>query len=483
MPSNNMENTCDIIITNAKGVVIPGFGIVQTNIIIENGKVKSLKRSIDSIQASRRINAEGKYILPGAIDPHVHYGVYRPIEESARTESTSASIGGVTTMMRMLRLSGSYRDIKKQLVASNGNHRVDYSIHASILYPSQVRDMSYLAKKFGITSFKVYMNLGGELNHIFMDLEPESNAPDEREVNMDDKLFSSILMAASRINSLTMVHAEDPLICAEYMHKAAKSRHETDFGLETWSKCRPALSESRSITKAASLARRFGSNLYFVHIGSGQAAETILHERRKGIGKGKLYIETCPHYLTHSTDFGSILGKVVPPIRSKSDLQRIWSALENGQIDTVGTDHVANQRSMKFGNGDIWSALAGFPGIATMIPVLLNNGVNKHRISLERLVEVTTYNTSRIFGMYPTKGTIQPGSDADIIVIDLALKKKVSPELLRSYSDYTIYDGWELSGWPVLTMVRGIVVMEDGEVERTTLGHGKFIARPTNGYK
>lgn len=476
-----MKNTCDILITNAKGVVIPGIGIIQTNVMIENGKIKSLQRSVDNIQASRRISADHKYVLPGAIDPHVHYGVFTPIEEAARTESTSASIGGVTTMMRILRMADSYRNIENQLVASSKNHHVDYSIHASILYHHQVQDMFYLAKEIGINSFKVYMNLAGELNHIFMDLEPESNGPMDREVNMDDELLYSIMMNAIRINSLTMVHAEDPLMCAEHINRAIKGEQKNKSSLETWSKCRPALSESRSITKAASFARQFGTNLYFVHIGSAQAMETILQERRKGTGKSNLYIETCPHYLTHSTDFDSILGKVVPPIRSKSDVQHIWSGLRNGQIDTIGTDHVANRLAMKLGNGDIWSALAGFPGIATMIPVLLNSGVNNHRISLERAVEITSYNASRIFGLYPRKGTIQPGSDADIVVVDLALKKKVSPELLMSYSDYTIYDGWELEGWPVLTMVRGTVVMENGEVDRTTLGHGKYIGRPTNG--
>ena len=482
MTSSTMKNTCDILITNAKGVVIPEIGIIQTNILIENGKIKSLQRSIDNIQASQTISADDKYVLPGVIDPHVHYGVYRPIEEAAKTESTSASVGGVTTMMRILRMTGSYRDIENQLVASRGNHYVDYCIHASILYPSQIQDIPYLAEKIGINSFKVYMNLGGELNHIYVDLEPGSDEPLDSEVNVDDELLTSIMMSATRNNSLTMVHAEDPLMCADYM-RAIKNKHGNLSSLKTWSRCRPTLSESRSITKAASFARQFNSELYFVHIGSAQALETILQQRGRGAGKGSLYIETCPHYLTHSTDFNSILGKVVPPIRSKSDLYHLWSALRHGQIDTIGTDHVANRLSMKVGNGDIWSALAGFPGLATMIPVLLSHGVNKHRISLERVAEVTSYNTSRIFGLYPRKGTIQPGSDADIVIVDLALKKKVSSQLLKSYSDYTIYDGWELEGWPVLTMVRGIVVMENGEVEKRTLGHGKFIRRPTTCHK
>jgi dihydropyrimidinase len=133
---------------------------------------------------------------------------------------------------------------------------------------------------------------------------------------------------------------------------------------------------------------------------------------------------------------------------------------------------------MKLGKGDLWTALAGFPGIATMLPVLLDYGVNQQRISIERVAEVTSYNTARIFGMYPSKGTVQVGSDADLVIVDLDMEKRVSPELLQSYSDYTIYDGWKLTGWPTMTIVRGRIVMEDGQVDKNALGLGQFIPRP-----
>ena len=156
----------------------------------------------------------------------------------------------------------------------------------------------------------------------------------------------------------------------------------------------------------------------------------------------------------------------------------MWSALRNGVVDTIGTDHVANRLEMKMGKGDIWSALAGFPGLATMLPVLLSRGVNEDRIGIEKVAEVTSYNTARIFGMYPKKGTVQPGSDADLTIVDLDLEKTVTPELLQSYSDYTIYDGWKLRGWPVMTIVRGKIIMEDGRVASEALGHGEFVPRP-----
>jgi dihydropyrimidinase len=489
-----MQNSCDTLITNA-AAVIPRVGIVQTNIMIENGKIKTLTKSIDNIHASKIINANGKYVLPGVIDPHVHYGVYTPIDKAAQTESRSAAVGGVTTMIRMLRIHESYqKKIGKQLEASKHHHHIDYSVHASILTPDQIKDIPYL-KKIGINSVKIYMNLGANLNRILMDLEPGNHDIREGEVNMTDELMSSIIEEASKVHSTVLVHAEDPFICADHIKRKRESESMSETmtatttttistnssSLKTWSDCRPSTSsEAESIRKVAVIGRKYGSNLYFVHIGSTAALEAILAEKEKG--NSNFYIETCPHYLTHTTEFEKFTGKVVPPIRSKSDVQSMWSALRNGIIDTIGTDHVANRLSMKMGSGDIWSALAGFPGIATMLPVLLSKGVNENRITMEQVAEITSYNAARIFGMYPNKGTIQLGSDADLTIVDLDLQQKVTPDLLQSYSDYTIYDGWTLQGWPVLTMVRGEVIMENGSVNSESLGHGKFVGRPVLRY-
>ena len=471
-----MQNSCDVLITNASAV-IPKVGVIaETNILIEDGKIKALANSAENISASRKIDVRGKYVLPGAIDPHVHYGVYTPINEAARSESRSAAVGGITTMIRMLRLYDGYRNnnITNQLLASKGNHYVDYSIHASILRPDQVKDIPYL-KELGISSLKIYMNLGADLRRIHMDLEPSSHGIRDEQVDMTDELMSSIINEASRTHLTILVHAENPVICSEHILKA-KEKNRT-ASLKQWSDCRPPSSEAQSIAKVSELGRKIGgANLYFVHIGSTAALDAILAEREKG--QSNYHIETCPHYLTHTTEFGNLTGKVTPPIRSKSDLQSMWSALRNGIVDTIGTDHVANRLEMKMGKGDIWSALAGFPGIATMLPVLLSRGVNEDRISIEKVAEVTSYNTARIFGIYPKKGTVQPGSDADLTIVDLDLEKTVTPELLQSYSDYTIYDGWKLRGWPVMTIVRGKIIMEDGQVASEALGHGEFVPRP-----
>jgi len=546
-----MQNSCDLLIKNGS-VVIPKVGITNTNIMIENGKIKDLSKSINNISYSKSIDATGKFILPGLIDPHVHYGVYTPIEHAAKTESKSAAIGGVTTMIRMLRLYSNYRNnIKKQIEASEKNHIIDFTIHCSILINQHLDDIPHLVRDIGINSFKVYMNLGSNLNNIHMDLNPMEEEIRSGKVEITDDFLEKIVKITSSFNSILLVHAEDPDICYTEIKKeiidkdknknnkltqennenfivpagnqqqsiigesikkdndfpsekklnnnnnnnngirhikkdVSKREHkkenqilvETNL-LKLWSRCRPSHSEVKSIKKMGELGRKYNSNIYFVHIGSSAAIDAIIHEKEQG--RCNLYIETCPHYLTHTYEFNDLRGKVVPPLRSKHDVQSVWYALRNGIIDTIGTDHVANKLSLKLNpNGDLLESLSGFPGIATMLPVLLSEGVNKGRINLERVTEVTSYNTSRIFGLYPKKGSIQKESDADLVIVDLNLTKKVTPELLQSYSDYTIYDGWNLSGWPITTIVRGNVVMENFKVDETFYGYGKFLPKFKN---
>jgi dihydropyrimidinase len=459
--------TFDLAIVNGS-IVVPGAGIINTNIAIKDGKIAEF--TSDEVQANRMINAEGLYVLPGAIDPHVHYGVYTPIDKAAQTESRSAAIGGVTTMMRMFRLYGSYKEkLNSHLEASAKSHIVDYAYHASILLPEHVNEIEYCVNN-GIASFKLYMNLRGELSSIYMDMDPYTDKIISGYVNTDDDLVLSTIKAVASHNALLMAHAEDPDVCHAEMEKA---KNEGKNSLHTWSECRPSRSEHDTIVKVSRWARENKCKLYLPHIGSSLAIDAIKNERMNG---AELFVETCPHYLTHSTDFQNITAKVVPPIRSKEDVKRMWDAVIDGTVNCIGTDHVANRLSMKKGNSDIWSALAGFPGIATMLPVLLSEGVNKGRIRLEKLAALTSFNTAEIFGMFPRKGTIAIDSDADIVLVDLEKEQKVAPELLQSYSDYTIYDGMTLKGWPVMTIVRGEIVMEDGQVIGKP-GHGKFIVR------
>ena len=458
--------TYDSVIVDSH--VITPRGMEEKNIVINDGKIVSLTTDIPA--CDKKINANGLVSIPGVIDTHVHYGVYSPIDRAATTESHAAAIGGVTTMMRMLRLNSPFENsLMKQLDASSTSHYIDYTIHASVFNEQQINGMKFCNEK-GISSFKIYMNLGGEIGHVYMDMNPGENKLIESKVNMNNQIVEKIVQQAASLNCPVLVHAEDYQECDCAINTAKQKKQD---GLLAWSQSRSPDFEAKSIKTICEYARKYNCVVYFVHIGSTSALEQINQEKQQGT---KIFVETCPHYLTlsHESQEG-YLAKVMPPIRSKNDIASVWSAIAKNQIDTIGTDHVANQLKLKLGGDDVWGALAGFPGIGTSLPILLSEGVNKSRLNLNQLVNLTSTNASKIFGL-KTKGSLDIDFDADIAIIDLKKEAKVSSDLFGGFSDYLVYDGWNLKGWPIKTIVRGTIVVEDFEVIGKP-GFGKFISR------
>lgn len=459
--------TYDTVIINSH-IILPQ-GMLDKNIIIDEGKVVGFTNDIPV--CDHKINGNGLISIPGPIDTHVHYGVYSPIDEAAKSESHAAAIGGITTMMRMLRLGNSLKSsLPAQLEAASKNHYIDYSAHVSIFSSPQISEMPYCIEK-GITSFKIYMNLGGDVGHVYMDMPPYSSKLSEEKVEINEKLVEEIVKNAASLGCPVLVHAEDYESCSCGIKTAKEKKKD---GLPAWSDSRSPEFEAKAIKTVSKFGRDYGCVIYFVHIGSQKALQQINEERKLGT---KIFVETCPHYLTLSYEKqNGYLAKVMPPIRTSQDNSAVWNALSNNLIDTIGTDHVANQLKLKLGGNDVWGALAGFPGIGTAIPILLSEGVNKNKISLEQFVKFTSSNASKIFGMYPKKGTLDKDADADITMIDLKKEKKVSSEMFGGFSDYIVYEGMLLKGWPVKTIVRGQLVAEDFQVVGK-IGYGKFVQR------
>jgi dihydropyrimidinase len=459
--------TYDTVITDSH-VVLPQ-GMIDKNIIIDEGKIVGLTNDIPS--CDHKINGNGLISVPGPIDTHVHYGVYSPINEAAKTESHAAAIGGITTMMRMLRLGDSFSNsLQSQIDAASQNHYVDYAIHASVFTKQQISEMNLCVDK-GITSFKIYMNLGGEVGHVYMDMPPNSTQLSPAQVNVTDEIVEQTVKTAASLGCPVLVHAEDYESCGCGIKTAKEKKQD---GLSAWSESRSPEFEAKAIKTVSKFGRDYDCVIYFVHIGSEKALEQIQEEKKLGT---KIYVETCPHYLTLSYEKqDGYLAKVMPPIRTENDRKAVWKALSGNQIDTIGTDHVANQLKLKLDGDDVWGALAGFPGIGTVLPILLNDGVNQNKITLEQFVHFTSTNAAKIFGMHPKKGTLEKGSDADITMIDLKKEKKVSSELFGGFSDYIVYEGRNLKGWPVKTIVRGELISDNFEVIGK-LGHGKLVER------
>ena len=460
--------TFDTVITDSH--VVTPTGIIEKNIIIDEGKIVKLTNETPSCNS--KINGTGLVSIPGLIDTHIHYGVYSSIDKSAITESQVAALGGVTTMMRMLRLETSFKNsLPSQLLASSNSHYVDYTIHASIFNKQQIDEMKFCVEN-GISSFKLYMNLGGDVCHVYMDMPPNTNSLQEAQVEVNNEIIENVVKNAALLNCPVLVHAEDYESCACGI-KTAKEKHKD--GLDAWSNSRSPESEVKAIKTVSEFARKYNCTLYFVHVGSIPALQQIQNEKNNGT---KIFVETCPHYLTLSCeDQEGYLAKVMPPIRTKNDISYVWNEIKNNNIDTIGTDHVANQLKLKLGGNDVWDALAGFPGLGTLLPILLSEGVNKNRISIEKLVQLTSTNASKIFGMYPKKGIIANGSDADIVLINLKKERKVTSELFGGFSDYVVYEGWKLKGWPAKTFVRGQMVSDEMEILGKP-GYGEMIKRP-----
>ena len=447
--------TYDTVITDSH-IILP-HGMIDKNLLIDDRKIVGFTTDIPS--CDNKINGNGLICVPGPIDTHVHYGVYSPINEAAKTESHAAAIGGITTMMRMLRLGDPFsKSLQAQLDAASQNHYVDYAIHASIFTPEQIEEMPLCVEK-GITSFKIYMNLGGEVGHVYMDMPPNSTELVAAQVDVTDDIVEQTVKTAAELGCPVLVHAEDYESCGCGI-KTAKERKQD--GLSAWSESRSPEYEAKAIKTVSKFGRDYDCVIYFVHIGSERALAQIEEEKKLGT---KIFVETCPHYLTLSYEKQEgYLAKVMPPIRTENDNKAVWNALSGNQIDTVGTDHVANQLKLKLGGDDVWGALAGFPGIGTVLPILLNDGVNQNRITLEQFVQFTSQNAAQIFGMFPQKGTLEKNSDADITMIDLKKEQKVTSDLFGGFSDYIVYEGRNLKGWPVKTIVRGEVIAEDFEV-------------------
>ena len=209
------------------------------------------------------------------------------------------------------------------------------------------------------------------------------------------------------------------------------------------------------------MAKQTGARLVIVHISSTEGVQ-VLSQARTALPT-ELLGETCPHYLSLTkTASAGVQGKVIPPIRSSSDQEALWQAISEGLITSIGSDHAPTTLEEK--RGTVWEAKQGFPGTAMILPIMLHEGVRNRKIPLETVVAVTAYNNAQWYGLYPAKGSIEIGTDADLVLVDLNKTVTVTPALLQSHSDYCLHDGWDITGWPVMTMVRGRTVVDQGKV-------------------
>lgn len=452
----------DVLVRNGR-VVDPLGGVDPASVGIAGGRIAALLAPEVAARGREEIDATGLHLFPGVIEPHTHLGYARPFADDVRSETASAALGGVTTVMSFHRQYRSaaprpYDDLPElQEIIAREAH-VDVALHLGILTEAQLGDLErYLAQ--GVSSFKFYMAYRGA---------------DGRNVGMINECDDGVMLEgfqalARHPHAVACVHCENTEVVGRHVRRV---RAEGRADLAAWNASRPAFAEAENVRRAAYFAELAGCALYYVHIGARASLAEALEGRRR---YPRLTVETCAHYLNHTEDSPiQNLGKVNPPLRGRDDREAMWAALAAGDIDTVGTDHCATTRAQKA--GDIWAAAPGFPGMATSLPGLLTEGVGRRGLSLPAVARLTSYNVARTFNMLPRKGRIQVGADADIAVVDLARERRVEPAELASASDFSLDEGRTLKGWPVLTLVRGQVAARDHAVVAKP-GLGRFVAR------
>ena len=450
-------------LTVKDATLVSPAGRTRATVHCSEGVIQALLPPGDAPSADRIIDAQGAYVLPGAIDAHVHLGVILPFADSCREESAAAVTGGVTTMWHYLLSPGSFMDTHSQHVADLEEHSiVDLGFHGLVTNAQQVTEIPQTVDELRLTSYKFHMAMKG----------PEAAYGI---VGLDDGLiFEGMRQVASRPGVMALIHAENIDVILHNRTKGiAADPDATDTA--TWSNHRPHFTEEEAIIRSCIFAENAGAPLCVIHTSVGRGPELIRAARDR---YPPLYMETCPQYLVLDMDMPlGTWGKVNPPLRTRVDQELLWAGLADGSIDWMGSDHCDYDLPTRQGN--IWDVGPGLPGGMTMIlPVLLSEGVNQGRLTLEQVVELTSANFARLIGASPRKGTIAVGSDADLVMIDLEKEVTIDADMLNGHSDYTPYEGMVMRGWPRMTIAGGHVLYEDGEVDRDTTHRGTLITVP-----
>ena len=332
---------------------------------------------------------------------------------------------------------------------------VDSVFHPQIFTAEQINEIPQYARDFGIRSFKFYM----------------SGLPGVVESISDALLLKGFrTVAALGPDTIACVHCETGTLVDQARDELKKL---PQGNLADWEKAHPAEAEALAIRTASYLAKVAGAHLYVVHLSSLEGLEAVRAARREG---AKMTVETVSPYLClNSGDENQFLVKMVPPVRAAIHGNAIWSGLLEGSVNTIGTDNTSRSRAAKNPNGGLHGARPGYAVLGTHLPSLMHYGLQRG-VPLETLVDHCTRQPAKVYGIYPQKGTIAVGSDADLVVVDLNLEKTVTPDLLQGMSDFSPFEGKTLRGWPVATIKAGRIAARDGDVVASPQGRYLFRA-------
>lgn len=460
----------DLLIKN--GWVVSPDSTLQLDIAIKEGRIVVLGTG-DLGPAERVIDAAGKYVLPGALDAHMH--VEAPFQgcfgaNDFYTQSISAAFGGVTTIMDFTNTfrGDSLLEAVQRRKEEMKKSAIDYGIHVKIVEtpPSVIEELEKVVEE-GCPSFKVFMTYRKE------------------GVMAEDETLLQVFEKAKELGALAMVHAESNAIAERNIEQF---REQGNLSWPQFARSKPTLCEAEAVSRSVHFAKYAGNALLLVHTTCAEGLQTARQAQQEGY---PIYVEACPHYLFlfdelyEDAEHGH-LAICSPPLRTRREADALWEAMQTGIVTVTGSDdctYSQEEKSMfleKDATGriipDFTKVVNGLSGLETRVPLLYSEGVGKGRLTINQLCALLSTNVAKLFGCFPQKGIIAPGSDADLVLLDPDKEVTLSPEVLHNNIDYSLFTGMKVKGYPVMTIAGGKVIVEDGRFcgER---GAGRFIQR------
>jgi dihydropyrimidinase len=443
-----MEKPFDLLL--AGGTVVTGQGMKRADVGVRGEVIAAVGPDLPREGVKEVVDVTGRYVFPGIIDVHVHPVYLDSVEDCSRI----AAYGGTTTLLHFAYArtgDNLVQKVEEMLEDGLAHSRLDFGLHGGLFEaPKQLQDVPQVFE-MGIRTFK-----------FFMPYIKEGWTTD------DYYLIKAMDMLAA-LGGMAMVHAENGG-AIDYMED--KYLTGPDASAKYFNITRPAALEEEAVFRAIRMAEVTECPLYIVHNTTARAMRHIRRAQEEGLA---VFAETCPQYLTLTQEIieeRGALAKIGPPIRTAEDRAGLWDALADGTLQVVSTDHAPKHKDV---HGDFLKQPFGSPQIETLLPLVYDGGVNTGRISVVRLVQVLCENPARIFGLYPKKGTIAVGSDADLVVFDPDREFTIRAENQHSNARYTLYEGRTVLGWPEMSFQRGHHVLWQGEIAAET-GQGQFLS-------
>ncbi len=470
-----MENFAERKLLFRGGTVVTASEILQADVLVVGEQIAAVTKDL-VVPEAEVVDAKGKLILPGGIDPHTHFDLpmFNTVSSDDHyTGTKAAAFGGTTTVIDFIPQDwDTLEEAVQAWHVKAAKAAVDYSFHMNITrWDENTRRELPRLREWGITTVKVFTAYNGRLRL------------------QDGEIFEVIRLAWQN-GILTMVHAENGDVIEILVREALEAGHTEPI----WhARTRPAWGAVEAVLRASALAAQADAPLYIVHMNTAGGAEQLRYAREHGV---RVMGETCPQYLFFTEDDlkrpDGAKWICSPPMRTRKDNEMLWHALEHNWLSTIGTDHCpffydgtkpiiyegkpVAIPGKELGKDDFTKIPNGLPGVGDRLPVLWTEGVVKGRLSPQQFVAYTSTNPAKIFGLYPRKGTIAPGADADLVLWDPDLKVKYGVKVAQHRTDYNLYEGWELTGFPVQVYLRGRLIVDHGEWHGIR-GGGRFLHR------